>query len=387
MAAASTIASPRSIEGSQNARRWGLAVVLLLIGAACSTSTESESSPLDVDGLTVVVGAGGEASVVGNVSGAVEVVTIDWGDGAVDSVTSGFPGVRASHLYEENATYSIVVEAADGSGTTTNRVLAAEISGVLPATTTTTATTTTVAPTTTTTVPPTTVPPTTAPPTTVPPSTAPPTTVPPTTAPPTTTLPAPITFDITQASGGGGDLEGRTQLPFRVNVASWWSVGNLHARAAVGVGATAQTPWAEAWLYSDFTAQREQATVRYTVSWDGDITVLASAGSAAGVTIAVSAYELDGSTQGARVAREVVLDEALDSEDIKFVTTLEYEDSLTSSLSFPVESGKQYRVRLDLRCEARAAFALGATTCTFGTNKVADEGPFARWRDVTVTLD
>jgi hypothetical protein len=44
-------------------------------------------------------------------------------------------------------------------------------------------------------------------------------------------------------------------------------------------------------------------------------------------------------------------------------------------------------VRLDLRCEARAAFALSVTACSFGRNDVADVGPYARWRDVTVTLD
>lgn len=368
----------RTPGGSRSTVRRGLAVVLLLAVAACSTSTESESSPISLDAFAVITDVGGATSVVGNVTGAVESVTIEWGDGAVDSVTSGFPGVRASHIYVEDATYSIIVEATDGSGTTANQVLTAEVSGVSPTTT------TTVAPTTTSTVATsTTVPSTTAPPTTAPPTTAPPTTAPPTTAP----AEAPITFDITRASGGGGDFEGRTELPFRLNVASWWSVGNLHARAAVGPGAVGQTPWAEVWLYSDFTAQREQATVRYTVSWDGDITVLASAGSAAAVTIAVSVYELNGSTQGARVAREVVLDEELNSEDIRFVTTLEYEDSLTSSLSFPVEGGQRYRVRLDLRCEARAAFALGVTACTFGTNEAVDEGPFARWRNVTVTLE
>jgi hypothetical protein len=380
MPVAPIIDSSRSIDRGWRAGRWGLAAVLFLIGASCSTSSETESSPVAFDALTVILDVGGEASVVGNVTGAVEQVTIEWGDGAVDSVASGFPGVRASHRYEEDATYSIIVAAADGDGATINRVLTAEVSGASPTTTTTTSTTTT-----TTAAPTTTTPSTTTPSTTTPSTTTPSTTTPSTT---TTTSPAePITFDITRATGGGGELEGRTRLPFRVNVASWWRVGNLHARAAVGVGASAETPWAEAWLYSDFTAQREQATVRYTVSWDGSITVLASAGSAAAATIAVSVYELNGSTQGARVTREVVLDEELSSEDIRFVTTLEYQDSLTSSLSFPVESGKRYRVRLDLRCEARAAFALGATACTFGTNEVVDEGPYARWRNVTVTLD
>ncbi len=374
---------------------WWLAVALLLVGTSCG-SDDADAAPLSVDAVTVVVGPDGEATVVGNVTGAVELVRIEWGDGAVDSVTTGFPGVRESHTYADDGTYSIIVEAADGTGASTNQVLTAEVDGSSPTATTTTtdpstSTTSSVLPTTTTTTTTvsTTTTTTTIPPTTTTTTTAPSTTT--TTAPPpttTTTLPPePITLDITQATGGGADLEGSTRLPFRVNVASYWSVGNLHARAAVGPASVLETPWAEVWLYSDFTAQREQATVRYTVSWDGDITVLASAGSAAGVTIAVSVYELNGSSQGARIAREVLLDEGLSSEAISFATTLEYQDSVTSSLSFPVESGQQYRVRLDLRCEARAAFALGATACNFGTNEVVDEGPYARWRNVTVTLD
>jgi hypothetical protein len=383
MPATPTVVVPRIIDGSKRSARWGLTVALLLIGVSCSTSSQTASSPLALEDFTVIVDVDGEASVIGNVSGAVEQVTIDWGDGAIDAVTSGFPGVQASHAYTDDATFSIVVAAVDDAGSTVNQVLTAQVAGV----TTTTTTTTTTPSTTTTTIATTTTTPstTTAPPTTATPTTAVPTTTPATT---TTTLPEePITIDITRASGGGGDFEGRTQLPFRVNVASWWSVGNLHARAAVGVGAFNQSPWAEVWLYSDFTAQRQRATLRYTVSWDGELTVLASGGSAADVLISVSVFELDGTTQGARVAREIVLDEELASEDIRFVTTLDLEDSLTSALTFPVESGQRYRVRLDLRCAARAALAVGATVCSFGTNEAVDEGPFARWRNVTVTLE
>lgn len=373
-------------------RRW-LAGAMLLLVTSCSGSDDAAPSSLEIQGLTVVVDAAdGGATVVGNVVGDVESVTIEWGDGAADSVTTGFPGVRASHTYADDGTYSIIVVAADGTGATTNRVLTAEVSGASRATTTTTLppTTTTVPPATTTT---TTTTATTTPTTAVPPPPPPP--PPPTTAPPpttttttTTTLPPePLTFDITQPTGGGTALAGTSDFPFRVNVASWWRAGNLRARAGVGPASVLETPWAEAWLYHDFAGQREQATVRYTVSWDGEITVLASAGSEAGVTITVSVFELDGSNQGTRIAREVLLDESLSSEAIQFATTLTYEDSVSSQLSFPVRSGQRYRVRFDLRCEARAAFALGATVCQFGTNEMADVGPYARWRNVTVTLE
>lgn len=370
----------------RGAARWLLAV-LALTTASCSRSTAADETTttvaaIAIDDMEIVDDGAGTATLVGNVSGPVASLTIEWGDGSTVTVTEGFPGVRESHRYADDGSYSVIVAALDGRGATTNRVIPADIVGATPSTTTSTTTTSSSTTTTTTSTTTTTVPPT----TTTTSTTTPPTTT--TTSTTTTTAPpAPISFDITTPTGGGGDVEGATQLPFRVNVASWWNTGNLHVRAAVGTLATLQTPWAEAWLYHDFTAQRDQATVRYTVSWDGRITALASAGSAAAVTAAVSVWELDGSSQGARIAREVVLDESLSSETINFATTLDFEDSLTSSISFPVVGGERYRVRLDVRCEARAAFALGATECTFGSNEVADQGNYVRWRDVSVTLE
>ena len=66
-------------------------------------------------------------------------------------------------------------------------------------------------------------------------------------------------------------------------------------------------------------------------------------------------------------------------------TSLTFEDSVERARRVTLEPGAAYRVRLDLRCEARAFFALGATECTFGTNDVEDAGPFARIRDISVT--
>lgn len=127
--------------------------------------------------------------------------------------------------------------------------------------------------------------------------------------------------------------------------------------------------------------------IRCTVDYEGRMTVLASASSFAGVDIVVSVYELgdDGVTQGARIASDVILSEALDSEVIESFTTIDFADTVQRSLEVNLEPGAGYRVRLDLRCEARAFFALGATECTFGTNEVEDTGPFARIRDISVT--
>ena len=114
--------------------QYGLAVVMILIGASCAASSETSTSPVLFDSFTVIVDTGGEASVVGNVTGVVEQVTVEWGDGEISSVASGFPGVQVSHPYAEDGTYSIVVVATGTDGTTTNQVLTAEVVGVSPTT-------------------------------------------------------------------------------------------------------------------------------------------------------------------------------------------------------------------------------------------------------------
>ena len=381
---------------------WWCTVVVL--ATACSRADEIASVDLVVDGVETIVGADGTVTLLANArggDGGVASVSVEWGDGSTDALTSGFPGVRLDHTYAEAGSYDVIVVATDAEGATA--VASASVDTGPPATaqppTTTTATTDAA---TTTTVPP----PTTAPTTTVAPTTAAPTTTepppptdppPPPTDPPTTTTtttlaPEPQVRELDGVTGGGSDAGEGSSMPFRVAVASWWSSGRVHARAAVGVGATMLTPVASAWVYRDFSALQSDvfsgdATIRYTVDYDGRMTVLASASSFGSVDIVVSVFELadDGVTQGARIAQDVVLTEELDSEIIQAVTSLEFEDSIQRAIDVTLEPGAAYRVRLDLRCEARAFFALGATECTFGSNDAEDTGPFAGIRDLSVT--
>jgi len=59
------------------------------------------------------------ATLVANVvdpDGDLDRVTIEWGDGAIDTVTSGFPGVRLDHTYTDDGDFTIVLEARGVSG-------------------------------------------------------------------------------------------------------------------------------------------------------------------------------------------------------------------------------------------------------------------------------
>ena len=91
-----------------------------LVAAACG-GTDGDgvgSAAPSVSALDVVV-TDDLATLVANVvdaAGEVDVVTIEWGDGTSDTVTSGFPGVRLEHAYTDDGEFTIVLEARSASG-------------------------------------------------------------------------------------------------------------------------------------------------------------------------------------------------------------------------------------------------------------------------------
>ncbi len=215
-----------------------VAIGLAVVGAACGTTTDAGSEAAvnadpAIDTAEVIV-SGSVATLVANVSdadGDLTSVSIEWGDGAVDTVTSGFPAVRADHSYTTPGPHTVIVQATDATGRSAlTTTVAATDGSSLP------------------TEPPATEPPSTEPPSTEPPVTEPPTTPPPPPPPPVTEPPSteppppppteppappePITVDlldanvtyghdITPPDDAGGSAEARAAGDHAVNVRSY----------------------------------------------------------------------------------------------------------------------------------------------------------------------
>ncbi len=117
------------------------------------------------------------------------------------------------------------------------------------------------------------------------------------------------------------------------------------------------------------------------MSYRGSLITLASFGSGTAADVELAVYEPDGSTQGGQVFRRTILSEAIQS-----VSNVNFEDRASITAELDLEQNQAYRVRLDLRCEARAFLAVSATQCDFGPPEVSDTDDFARWSNVTVTF-
>jgi len=96
---------------------FGLAVLVVAACGGADPDAEPSAAPT-VPVLDVVV-AGDVATLVANVvdpGGELDLVTIEWGDGTSDTVTSGFPGIRLDHTYTDDGDFTIVLEARTASG-------------------------------------------------------------------------------------------------------------------------------------------------------------------------------------------------------------------------------------------------------------------------------
>jgi len=96
---------------------FGLAALVVAACGGADPDAASSAAPT-VPVLDVMV-AGDVATLVANVvdpDGELDLVTIEWGDGTSDTVTSGFPGVRLDHTYTDDGDYTIVLEARTASG-------------------------------------------------------------------------------------------------------------------------------------------------------------------------------------------------------------------------------------------------------------------------------
>ncbi|MDH3752518.1 MAG: PKD domain-containing protein [Acidimicrobiia bacterium] len=113
----------------RSAIRFGTAAgALAILGSACGTPTEiaattaveppTASADPVVNSLDLVV-SGETATMIANVTDPdddIASVSVEWGDGETDTVTAGFPGLRADHEYEEAGPYTVVVQVTDETG-------------------------------------------------------------------------------------------------------------------------------------------------------------------------------------------------------------------------------------------------------------------------------
>lgn len=97
----------------------GVAVLLVTACGGADPEADPELSTAPTVPLVDVVVAGEVATLVANVvdpDGEVAMVIVEWGDGASDTVTSGFPGVRLDHAYTADGDFTIVLEARNAAG-------------------------------------------------------------------------------------------------------------------------------------------------------------------------------------------------------------------------------------------------------------------------------
>lgn len=203
------------------------AALLALVSAACGSATTSSpdeaagTAAPTIDGFDLVASGAGATLIasVNDADGDMATASVNWGDGVIEQINAGFPGVRVDHAYAVAGVYAVSLQAVDASGNITSAAGSADLTALVttsmaPPTTEATGTTTTTGP------PPTTDPPTTAPPRTDPPQTDPPRTDPPqtTTTTPPPPAPEPVTEDLRQflvweldasapdGAGGEGDV-------------------------------------------------------------------------------------------------------------------------------------------------------------------------------------
>ncbi|MEQ8437193.1 MAG: hypothetical protein RIB65_06840 [Ilumatobacter fluminis] len=314
--------------------------------------------------LYALLGAGGTLLVIGLLVAGIAIGRSGNDDPvASETIPTPVPTSSSTTSSTTSTTMPTTTSTTSTSTTTTTSTTTSTSTSTTTSTTSTT-TTTTLPPTTTTTVPPTT-----------------------TTTTTTTTLPPePFVIDLSEPFGGTASGSDEPAMPRRSVWASWWRSGNL--RAVTGVGPTGSDElWAESSIWSDFVADGPEGTLRATVSYHGNLITLASFGSGTAVEIEFAVYELDGSSQGGQIYRRTVLDEEILAEAIQSASNVTLEDSELITETLQLEPNQAYRVRLDLRCEARAFFALSATQCAFGPPEIADTGPnYARWSNVTMTF-
>ncbi|MCC5949811.1 MAG: hypothetical protein JJT89_15270 [Nitriliruptoraceae bacterium] len=96
-----------------------LGLVALVVTACGGGDPEAASSRAPSVPVLDVVVTDDVATLVANVvdpGGELQMVTIEWGDGTSDTVTSGFPGVRVDHTYTDDGEFTIVLEARSASG-------------------------------------------------------------------------------------------------------------------------------------------------------------------------------------------------------------------------------------------------------------------------------
>jgi len=118
--------SPRRLVG----RAILLGLVALVLAACGGADPDAASSAAPTVPVLEVVVTGDVAALVANVvdpDGELDLVTIEWGDGTSDTVTSGFPGVRLDHTYTEDGDFTIVLEARGASGQSVTATTVASI--------------------------------------------------------------------------------------------------------------------------------------------------------------------------------------------------------------------------------------------------------------------
>ena len=107
--------SPRRLVG----RAILLGLVALVLAACGGADPDAEPSAAPTVPVLDVVVTQDVATLVANVvdpDGEIDLVTVEWGDGTSDTVTSGFPGVRLDHTYTDDGDYTIVLEVRGVSG-------------------------------------------------------------------------------------------------------------------------------------------------------------------------------------------------------------------------------------------------------------------------------
>lgn len=168
----------------------------------------------------------------------------------------------------------------------------------------------------------------------------------------------------------------RTTTDFGLSRLSSWrwnpTTRVIEASTLAGAFATAEDFSAYSRLYTPFGARRQDAELTYDIDWEGTLTSFVGAAAATEVTITIRVYKVITSSTGPAMRGEEIWDEVLVNTGVgaglQVVAVDEVSGNKTARRQLPdLDAGTPYRVEVELLCNTRVTFSIGATACDFTT--------------------
>lgn len=163
------------------------------------------------------------------------------------------------------------------------------------------------------------------------------------------------------ASGHKKDYNGvKTELPFHRNdITASNSSQSGKVYSAIGPAQAGKDVHGELFIFRNFDAHRENASVQMSVTWNINLFSLAGANASSEAKIILRVKEVGGPT----IASHTYYSDGLGLEAIQGLDNLKSTETENIAFNVSFDQGKRHRLELEVECKVRTAFSLGATQC------------------------